>query len=306
MLRIIIWAVVSFLLVVIISFIVFIPVSDQLDSSFDDYYNSSLPIWWLVAFFGIPTILFPILFLSKIVSISIGEQSGSCNNVKIILFSTFACVVFSFFGMFNTLSLFLYFSFIVTMLHLTAYKYKNTIHTSFYKKLEYVYVVIAIAGMISVATTVNDIQNYKINELESRISEAKNNKQLDYRDQIENGWFSQCDASSPPAWCFDYDEISELEVSLNNIKSEYQLKISAEMKLIGYVFIAFSIAIKLLKVTGELNKWHRVDDVKNKKQSIKNETSNHVNCYVGRKFKIGGDLRKKRFNYRKRNVKDII
>ncbi|MBK1649407.1 hypothetical protein CKO36_12545 [Rhabdochromatium marinum] len=141
--------------------------------------------------------------------------------------------------------------------------------------------------MLSVVTHVSDIRGIEIVELENRINNAKNQAAMDEQDQKKYGLFTACIASEPPVWCFDFMELDKLENQLESLKKSNSVKLSPEYKLMGYVFLAFALATKLLKISGELFKWYNIDDethrVKDDLKVSRFTMANHIKTHKTKK-----------------------
>jgi MFS family permease len=130
--------------------------------------------------------------------------------------------------------------------HFIAREYQNRIALNFYKYLEYIYVIAAIAGLLSASEPVENLYAQKISTIERRITDA-------IKEQKTDGCTGQVASNK----CLDFENQDALYAELKDLKAHKPQKIDSFLKIIGYLVLTIALNIKLIKISGELYSWHR-------------------------------------------------
>lgn len=130
--------------------------------------------------------------------------------------------------------------------HFIARTYQDRISPFFYKYLEYIYAIAAIGGLLSASEPVERVYAQNISAIERRIAEAIN---ADKSDECTGTWASDA--------CLDYEKLDSLDAKLKDLKANKPQKIDSFLKIVGYLVLTLALNMKLLKISGELYRWHR-------------------------------------------------
>lgn len=205
-----------------------------------------IPLSMLASIFGIPLIA---LIFTKIVSRLSAWLHVS--NAHLWLILTFIGITLGLVGGAATyaIPLYSYFAYLVcgtVLVHYLAYVYRARIPAVFYKYVEYVYVLVTVGGLWSASSVVDGLYMRNILSLEKRVYAAQ---QEALSTNCLAGWANEA--------CLDYGKLEKLKDELRVLQKNRPKKLNSIYKAAGYFALAFALSLKLLKITGEIKRWHR-------------------------------------------------